>query len=71
MCSQQERDIKCANGASALLGEREEAGRVAAAGLKEKKAAALEEDGAQRGVILSVTLRGWGHCSARWAEGRN
>ena len=41
-----------------MLGEREEAGRVAAAGLKEKKVAALEEDGAQRGVILSVTLRG-------------
>lgn len=58
MCSQQERDIKYAKGASALLGEREELGRVVAAGLREKKAAALEEDVAQRGVILSSTLRG-------------
>ena len=58
MCSQQERDIKCAKGASALLGEREELGRVVAAGLREKKAAAIEEDVAQRGVILSSTLRG-------------
>ena len=41
-----------------MLGEREELGRVVAAGLREKKAAAIEEDVAQRGVILSSTLRG-------------
>lgn len=57
MCSQQERDIKCAKGASAAR-EREEVGRVVAAGLREKKAAAIEEDVAQRGVIISSTLRG-------------
>ena len=58
MCSQQERDIKCAKMASALPGGREEVGRVVAAGLREKKAVAVEEDVAQRGVILSSTLRG-------------
>lgn len=63
MCVHNKRDIKCARRASAFPGERE-VGRVVAAGLREKKAVAIEEDVAQRGVILSSTLRGWGHCSA-------
>lgn len=71
MCSQQQRDIKCAKRSSALPGERGEVGRVVAAGLREKKAVAIEEDVAQRGVILSSTLRGWGHCSAGWAEDKS
>lgn len=70
MCSQQERDIRCAKRASALPGEREEVGREVAAGLREKKAV-VEEDVAQSGVILSSTLRGSGPCSAGWAEGRS
>ena len=41
-----------------MPGGREEVGRVVAAGLREKKAVAVEEDVAHRGVILSSTLRG-------------
>lgn len=41
----------CQRGIS-IAGEREEVGRVVAAGLREKKAAAIEEDVAQRGVFF-------------------